>query len=147
MTRAPCSAAISATIGAAPLPVPPPMPARRKTRSQSFTTAAIFSRSASAASPAELGIAARAQAAGDAHADQDLVLDGRARQRLMVGVDHRQLQPLEILHLQPVDGVGAGAAHADELDGDVAVGEQRVLERKFVEVHGIGSGRCGETGG
>ena len=50
MTSAPDSAAISATIGIAPLPVPPPMPAMRKTRSQPFTTWVIFSRSASAAS-------------------------------------------------------------------------------------------------
>ena len=50
ITRAPCSAAISATVGEAPPPVPPPIPARMNTRSQSLTTAAIFSRSSSAAS-------------------------------------------------------------------------------------------------
>jgi hypothetical protein len=85
---------------------------------------------------AEVGIAAGPKAAGDAHADQHLVLDRGTGKRLRVGVDHRQLQPLEILHLEPVHGVGAGATDADQLDRDVAVGEQLVLEGKFVEIHG-----------
>ena len=106
-----------------------------------MTTAAIFSRSASAASRPSSGSPPAPEAAGDAHADQDLVLDRRARERLVVGVDDRQLEPVEVLHLEPVDRVGAGAADADQLDRDVSVGQQLVLEGKFVEVHGgIGDG-------
>ena len=53
----------------------------------------------------------------------------------MIGVDHGELEPLQVFHFQPIDGVRAGAADADELDRDVAIGEERVFEREFVEIH------------
>ena len=135
MTRAPSSAAISATIGEAPPPVPPPMPAMMKTRSQSFTTVGDLLAVVLGGLAPEVGIAAGAEPAGRAHPDQDLVLDGRTRKRLAVGVDDRELEALEALHLQAVDGVRAGPADAHQLDGDVAVAEDLGLQRKFVRVH------------
>ena len=85
---------------------------------------------------AALGITARAEAAGHAHAEQHLVLYRRAGERLIVGVDHRHLQALQIFHFQTVHGIGARAAHADEFDRDIAIRKEPVLEGKFVEVHG-----------
>ena len=54
---APCSLAISATVGVAPVPVPPPMPAVRKTRSVSTSFSATFSRSSSTAWRPNSGLA------------------------------------------------------------------------------------------
>jgi hypothetical protein len=85
---------------------------------------------------AELGIAAGAEAARDAHADEDLVLHRRAREGLIVGVDHRHLQALEIFHLEPIHGIRARAADTDEFDRDVFVGQEAAFEGKFVEIHG-----------
>ncbi len=67
---------------------------------------------------------------------------GDEDKRLQIGVDDGELQPLEVVHLEPVDGVGARAAHADQLDGDGTVGEDLVRERQLVvvgvELHGSG---------
>jgi hypothetical protein len=126
MTSAPCPRRRSRPrSGEAPPPVPPPIPARRKTRSQSLTTAAIFSRSASAASRPSSGSPPAPRPRVDAHADQHLVLHGRARKRLVSVLMTGELQAVEVLHLEAVDGVGSGAADADQLDRHVAVGEQR----------------------
>src|ERR1019366_6692267 len=84
---------------------------------------------------AEVGISSRPEPARRPHTDQHLVLHRGARESLVVGVDHRELEALEALHLQPVDGVRAGAAHADELDGHAAVAEDHVFEGKFVGIH------------
>ncbi len=74
MTSAPCSVATSATIGAAPLPVPPPMPGE-----QEHEVAILHHRGdllpvGLGRLPAELRVAARAEAAGHAAADEHLVL-------------------------------------------------------------------------
>src|SRR5207253_1486848 len=65
------------------------------------------------------------------------VLHRRARERLMVRVDHRELQTLEVLHLQAIDGIRARAADADELDRDVAIRKEGVFEGKFVQIHAL----------
>jgi hypothetical protein len=107
----------------------------RNTRSQSLTTWRFFAIGLGRLA-ADVGIAAGAQAAGDAHADEDLVLHRRAGERLIIGVDHRHLQALEIFHLEPVDRIGAGAADADQLDRDVAVGQERCSRGSSFEIHG-----------
>src|SRR5665213_360641 len=55
IVSAPCSRAISATVGAAPVPVPPPMPAVTKTMSQSASSLVSSSRVSSAASAPRSG--------------------------------------------------------------------------------------------
>jgi|GEM_PF-6909319 len=84
---------------------------------------------------AQFRIAAGAEPAGHARADENLVLHGRRRQRLQIGVDHRELEALEVFHLEAVHRIGTRAAHPHQFDGNVAVGENLVLERKFVGIH------------
>src|SRR5450759_1154368 len=55
MVSAPCSRAISATVGAAPVPVPPPMPAVTNTMSQSSRSLVSSARDSSAASAPRTG--------------------------------------------------------------------------------------------
>jgi len=77
ITSAPDSAAISATVGDAPLARPAAHAGDEKHEVAIFhPPPAIFSRSASARLAAELRVAAGAEAARDAHADEHLVLDG-----------------------------------------------------------------------
>ena len=80
---------------------------------------------------AERDIAAGAEAPGDRGADQHLFLHGRGGEGLAIGVDDGELEPVEILHLEAVDDIGAGAADAHHLDGDAAVGEAIVGEGQF----------------
>ena len=69
-----------------------------------------------------------------------LVQQGRAS--LELGEVGGELETVEILHFQAVDGVGAGAAEADDLDGDAAVGEQ--IGGKRQRELGGGVGHCCE---
>ena len=65
---------------------------------------------------ADLGVGARAEAAGDLAADVDLDVGVAHLQRLGVGVDGDELDAAQSGVDHPVDGVGAAAAHADDLD-------------------------------
>jgi len=84
---------------------------------------------------AEFRIAASAEAAGDAHADKHLILHRRARERLMIGVDHRELQPLKVFHFEAVHGVGTGAADTDKFNRNAAVSEELGIEGQFGRIH------------
>jgi hypothetical protein len=81
-------------------------------------------------------VAARAKAAGDRRTDKNFVLHRRIAEGLMVGVDHRHLEAVEVLHLETVNRVGAGAADAHDFNRDRAIGEDFVAEREFVGIHG-----------
>ena len=65
---------------------------------------------------ADLGVGARAEAAGEFAADVELDVGVAHQQRLRVGVDRDELDALEPDLDHPVDGVDAAAADADDLD-------------------------------
>ena len=113
---APCSRAVWAITGAAPVPVPPPSPAVTKTMSAPRTASFSSSRLSSAARRAHPRVGARAEALGDRAADVHLDVGVRHRERLGVGVDGDELHPANAGVDHPVDGVGAAAADAHHLD-------------------------------
>ncbi len=130
MVSAPCSRAISAIAGAAPVPVPPPMPAVTNTMSQSSSSLVSSSRVSSAASRAAHRVAAGAQPAGQLGADAHLLVRIAELQRLVVGVDRDELDALEAALDHAVDGVAAAAADADHLDAGIS------FQRPVEIVHG-----------
>ena len=72
--------------------------------------------------PADLGVGAGAEAAGELAADVELDVGVAHQQRLRVGVDGDELDALEADLDHPVDGVDAAAADADDLDdGEVVL--------------------------
>ena len=77
---------------------------------------------------ADLGVGASAKALGDVGADVDLDVGVGDGERLGVGVHGDKLNAADALLDHAVDGVGAAAAHADDLDdGKVVVGNLGVL--------------------
>ena len=66
--------------------------------------------------PADLGVGAGAEAAGELAADVELDVGVAHQQRLGVGVDRDELDALEADLDHPVDGVDAASADADDLD-------------------------------
>ena len=71
---------------------------------------------------AHVGVGAGAEALRQVHADVDLVVRVRHQQRLRVGVDGDELDALDAGFDHAVDGVGAAAAGADDLDDGEVVG-------------------------
>ena len=72
--------------------------------------------------PADLGVAAGAEAAGELAADVELDVGVAHQQRLRVGVDGDELDALQAGVDHAVDGVDAAAADADDLDdGEVVL--------------------------
>ena len=70
----------------------------------------------------DLGVGARAEAAGGVASDVELDVGIAHQQRLRVGVDGDELDALEALLDHPVDGIDAAAADADHLDdGEVVM--------------------------
>ena len=65
---------------------------------------------------ADVGVGARAEALGQLRADVQLDVGVGHQQRLVVGVDGDELDALEAGVDHAVDGVGAAAADADDLD-------------------------------
>ena len=134
-----------AMIGEAPVPVPPPMPAVMKIMSAPRT----ISPSVSA-----LSSAARSPISGRPPAPRPLVSLSPMRtasgaslrqQRLGVGVDRDELDPVDAGLDHAVDGVAAGAADADDLDpgkGDWRAQHRRVLPARSTR-HRFGSIRAG----
>ena len=113
---APISAASEAMIGSAPVPVPPPMPAVTKTMSAPSSSSRMLLGVLERRLPADLGVGAGAEAAGELPAD--LHLDRRLAlgERLQVGVGGDELDAAQVGGDHPVDGVAAAAADADHLD-------------------------------
>ena len=73
--------------------------------------------------PADLGIAAGAEAAGELATDVELHVGVAHQQRLGVGVDGDELDALQAGVDHAVDGVDAAAADADDLDdGEIVLG-------------------------
>ncbi len=66
--------------------------------------------------PADLGVGAGAEAAGELAADVELDVGVAHQQRLRVGVDRDELDALETDLDHPVDGVDTASADADDLD-------------------------------
>ena len=83
-----------------------------------------------------LGVGAGAEAARDVRADGEL---GRRRarvERLRVGIDHDELDAFEAEVDHRIDGVAAGATHADDLDPClVGLGLFRELDRETHRRH------------
>ena len=109
---APTSREMRATTGAAPVPVPPPAPAVMNTMSAPLSRALIWSYSSIGGLAAELGVGARAEAAGGRAADVHLGPGAGVLERLEVGVDGDELDALDAGLDHAVDGVDAGAADA-----------------------------------
>ena len=65
---------------------------------------------------ADLGVGARAEAAGELAADVELDVGVAHQQRLRVGVDRDELDAAQAEVDHAVDGVDAAAADADDLD-------------------------------
>ena len=116
MASAPMLRASSAMIGAAPVPVPPPSPAVMNTMSAPLMHLFDLVAVRLGGVAADLGIAARAEAAGEVAADVELDVGVAHQQRLRVGVDGDELDPLQPGVDHAVDGVDAAAADADHLD-------------------------------
>ena len=127
MVSAPISRAISPISGAAPVPVPPPMPAVMKTRSAPSSAASNFVAALLERRPADLGTRAGAQPTGQLPPDLDLRAALAVLERLRIGIDRDELDPLEVLVDHPIHRIPATAAHTDHL-------HQRVLSHRLVEL-------------
>jgi hypothetical protein len=53
----------------------------------------------------------------------------------MIGVDHDELEPLEVFHFKAVNGIGAGAPDTDEFDGDATIHQKLGVEGQFNGIH------------
>ena len=114
--RMPASRTARAMTGAAPVPVPPPMPAVMNTMCEPASCSMISSSDSSAPAAADIGLGARAQAFGGGGAELDAALGLGLGQRLGVGVGDDELDAFELGLDHVVDGIAAGAAHAQHGD-------------------------------
>ena len=82
---------------------------------------------------ADLGVGARAEALGDVGADVDLDVGVGDGEGLRVGVDGDELDTADALLDHAVHGVGAAAAHANDLDhGEIVAEGVGVLDHRVL---------------
>ncbi len=126
--RMPCSRAARAITGAAPVPVPPPMPAVMNTMCEPREVVVDLVEAFLGRGAPDFRMRARAQTFGHRDAELDDAWRFAERERLRIGVGADEIDPVQARRDHVVDGVAAGAAHAENRDAglqflDVGNGE------------------------